>query len=93
MKKIFKTALCFLAASSVFISSSFALKANADDETSNILNTRCTACHGIKKITKANHDKEGWEKTIVRMMSKKKFGKNLNKEQVEKLAEYLVNSK
>jgi cytochrome c5 len=93
MKKIFKTSVYFFAASVISISGAFVLNAVANDESAQILNTRCTSCHGIGKVKKANHDKKGWEETIMRMMDKKKFGKRLDQKQVEKLADYILSSK
>jgi cytochrome c5 len=93
MKKFLKTSFCFFTAAAISMSGSFALKASADEESSKILNTRCTACHGLGKIKKADHDKQGWEETIIRMMNKKNFGKKLDQSQVEKLAQYILNSK
>jgi len=61
----------------------FRLNAAADDESAQILNTRCTSCHGIGKVKKANHDKKGWEKTIIRMMDKKSLEKDLIKSRLK----------
>ncbi|MDY0133225.1 MAG: cytochrome c [Desulforegulaceae bacterium] len=93
MKNFFKTTLCFFAGSTIAISTSFAFNEGTDKGVANILNTRCTACHGIEKVMKADHDKKGWENTITRMNNKKKFGKRLDPKQIKDLAEYISSIK
>jgi cytochrome c5 len=93
MKKFLKTSFCFMTVTAISMSGFFTLNANADEESSKILNTRCTACHGLKKLEKANHDKKEWEETIIRMVNKKKFGPKLTQTQIEKLAEYISSAR
>jgi len=93
MKKLLKISVSFFAASTISVSGFFAANASADQKSGEILNTRCTACHGLSKISRANHEKRKWEKTIIRMMNKKKFGKKLEQAQVEKLIDYILRAK
>lgn len=54
-----------------------------------ILLARCTICHSAKRIGKAEHTPEGWEKTVDRMMSKRGFGEKLSDEDRQTLLAHL----
>jgi hypothetical protein len=51
---------------------------------------RCTVCHTLDRVERASYDREGWQRTIQRMMSKPRFGPNLSDAEQEALIEYLV---
>lgn len=55
-----------------------------------IAQERCTACHNTMRIERAGHDRQGWEKTVQRMMGKSNFGTKLSDAEFEALIEYLV---
>ena len=55
-----------------------------------LLQSKCTACHGINKLYKAEMDKAGWEKTIDRMI---KRGAKLNDTERKTVVEFLSVSK
>jgi len=51
-----------------------------------LLEERCTQCHTLKRVDKANKDKAGWEKAIDRMIKK---GAKLNAKERAAMIEYL----
>ncbi len=51
-----------------------------------LLETRCTQCHDLGRVTNASKTAEAWEKTVVRMVGK---GAKLNAEEQAVLIEYL----
>jgi hypothetical protein len=53
-----------------------------------LINERCTVCHTTDRIYKAGFDREQWEKTVDRMISK---GAELNEEERDSIIEYLAN--
>lgn len=57
---------------------------NAED----LINERCTVCHTTDRIYKAGFDRDRWEKTVNRMISK---GAELNEKERESVIEYLAN--
>jgi len=52
-----------------------------------IVETVCTGCHSLNKVTSASYDRAGWEKTVERMIAK---GAELDSAQKETLIDYLV---
>lgn len=52
-----------------------------------LLSERCTACHGLERITSAKQDADGWKATVDRMISK---GAVLTAEEAQVLVEYLA---
>ena len=52
-----------------------------------LLETRCTECHDLGRVTSASKDAEGWEKTVERMIGK---GAELNDDETAILIEYLA---
>jgi hypothetical protein len=57
---------------------------NAED----LINERCSVCHTTDRIYKAGFDRERWEETVDRMISK---GAELNEAERDSVIEYLVN--
>lgn len=51
-----------------------------------LLETRCTQCHDLGRVTTTSKTAEAWEKTVVRMVGK---GTKLNAEEQAVLIEYL----
>jgi mono/diheme cytochrome c family protein len=51
---------------------------------------RCTVCHTLDRVERASYDREGWQRTIQRMMRKPRFGTSLSDAEQEALIEYLV---
>ena len=54
-----------------------------------IVETVCTGCHSLNKITTASYDKDGWQKTVERMISK---GAELDNNQKELVIDYLASA-
>ena len=52
-----------------------------------LLERRCTACHGLDRVYSEKEDLAGWKEDVDRMIKK---GAKLNAEEREKLLEYLV---
>ena len=52
-----------------------------------LLEERCTACHGLDRTTSARKNREEWERTVIRMVSK---GAELDDEEQEILITYLT---
>jgi cytochrome c5 len=59
--------------------------ASADGET--LLQDRCTACHGLERITRASKTGEEWGVTVDRMIGN---GAELNAEERDVLIDYLT---
>lgn len=51
---------------------------------------RCTDCHGIGRVKRADHDRKGWERSVKRMMGKSGFGPKLSDAEEDALIEYLL---
>ena len=51
-----------------------------------LLETRCTECHNLSRVTSASKTAEEWEKNVIRMVGK---GAKLNAEEQAVLIEYL----
>ena len=49
--------------------------------------SRCIGCHDISRVTNAAYDREGWEKTVERMVLS---GAKLNDEQKALVIDYLT---
>ncbi|TWI73200.1 quinohemoprotein amine dehydrogenase alpha subunit-like protein [Desulfobotulus alkaliphilus] len=58
-------------------------------EGENLLQNRCTSCHGAGKITRAKKDRNGWERTVRRMEQK---GVQLTDAERSLLIHYLATS-
>jgi len=54
-----------------------------------IVETVCTGCHGLNKVTTASYDREGWEITVERMIEK---GAELDSAQKALVIDYLVST-
>lgn len=52
-----------------------------------LLQDRCTACHGLSRVTQAQKTREQWEQTVTRMVGK---GAQLNAGEQATLIEYLT---
>mgnify|MGYP003573466787 CR=1 FL=1 len=52
-----------------------------------IVATRCVGCHEIGRVTNAKYDREGWQKTVDRMVLS---GTQLTDEQYELVVDYLA---
>lgn len=55
-----------------------------------LVEERCTVCHGLKEVYSEKEDRAGWEKYVDKMIKK---GAKLNKEEREKVLEYLTSLK
>lgn len=55
-----------------------------------IARQRCTVCHNLNRVEKANHDREAWQLTVQRMMGKSRFGPKLSDAEQDALIEYLI---
>ena len=58
---------------------------SADGET--LVQERCTACHGLDRVTGAQKDREGWGQTVDRMIAK---GTELDESEKAAVIEYLA---
>ena len=52
-----------------------------------VMEARCGDCHGLDRITSKSKDRDAWQTTVNRMISK---GANLNAEEKAALVDYLV---
>jgi hypothetical protein len=52
-----------------------------------LLRERCTACHGLAQVEKAQKTREEWDLTVSRMVGK---GAQLNEDEQAALVEYLA---
>jgi cytochrome c5 len=52
-----------------------------------IMEDRCGGCHGLDRVTSKTKDRDAWQATINRMVSK---GATLNDEEKAALIDYLV---
>jgi mono/diheme cytochrome c family protein len=49
--------------------------------------SRCIGCHELNRVKNASYDKEGWQKTVDRMVLS---GAQLSDEQVTQVVDYLA---
>ncbi len=54
-----------------------------------VLQERCTTCHGKGRIEAADHDRQGWENTVDRMMARAGFGPELTDAERQALLRHL----
>ena len=52
-----------------------------------LLEQRCTACHGLDRVTSAQKTAQEWEQTVTRMVGK---GANLNEDEQATLIAHLA---
>jgi len=52
-----------------------------------LLQERCTACHGLSRVTREQKTRDEWEQTVTRMVGK---GAQLNADEQAALIEYLA---
>lgn len=89
MKKLFLAALFTTVVGVVLIiGMNIGSLGAADGET--IIKERCTSCHGTGRIERADHDRDGWERTVNRMMGKSHFGPKLSDDEQKALLDYLT---
>jgi cytochrome c5 len=55
---------------------------------SDLVRERCTRCHKVERIKKAQHDKAGWEKTVARMRGK---GAKVDDAEAARIVDFLAN--
>jgi len=55
-----------------------------------LVEERCITCHGLNKVYSEKEDRSGWEKYVDSMIKK---GAKLDKEEREKVLEYLTSIK
>ena len=55
-------------------------------QTLELVKNKCTVCHTIERIDKANKDRASWEQTIARMRTK---GAVVSDAEASQIAEYL----
>lgn len=88
-KKLILTALCTAVAGVVLtLGLNISSLQAADGKT--IMEERCTKCHGTGRIERADHDRDGWERTVKRMMGKSHFGPKLSDDEQAALLDYLT---
>lgn len=58
---------------------------SADGEA--LVQGRCTACHGLERVTGTQKEREGWEQTVERMIAK---GAELDESEKAAVIEYLA---
>lgn len=56
-----------------------------------IMETKCTACHALERIIRAEKDKDKWEKTVTRMIKHSGKSEYLTKNEKTDLIEFLSN--
>lgn len=89
MKRLFLTLVGVVALGGLLMPGSIIGSETAMDG-AEIVQNRCTSCHGVDRIHRAKHDLGGWKKTVDRMMSKANFGENLRDEEFDALVSHLA---
>jgi competence protein ComEA len=83
--------LAILTASLLFVGGCAAqtpTSSDPDAAAAQLVQTKCTMCHGIDRIKAASHDAAGWQSTIARMKAK---GAQVSAAEVQTIAAYLAN--
>lgn len=58
-----------------------------EEKTKDLFEKRCSACHGIKRVTSIQKTPDEWNKTVQRMKAKK--NSNITDEDAKTITDYL----